>query len=179
MQIQTRTSPVAKAPVRLATSAATALETATVPTDNFTPGRDAKPKELNPSWAPLAAGGLVAGAVGISSVLTAVGTTTIGPLATGIALPLLVGGGVGYGMYRSGREDNFPIVATVLGSGLAAGIAAFATPFLGMPGAIWGVQGGLVAAGVLGGLAGAGMAVAVARDNKKIREHNARLGFPS
>ena len=124
------------------------------PTETFTSGGDAKPKELNPSWAPLANGAIVAGAVGIPSLLAAVGTSTIGPVATGIALPLVAGAGAGYLILSSSKEENYPIVASVLGAGLAAGIAGFASPFLGFPGAAWGVKRALIAAGALGGLAG-------------------------
>lgn len=163
------------APVRQ--SATPAQPESSTPTETFTPSGDAKPKELNPPWAHLANGAIVAGAVGIPSLIAAAGAATIGPLATGIALPLVAGAGAGYMVIRSSKKDNFPVVATVLGAGLAAGIATVASPFLAFPGATWGVKGALIAAGALGGLAGIATAVAVAKDNEKIRAHNAKLGL--
>ena len=175
MLIQTNTRAIAtKTPVRQAsTPAQTEEATANTPTETFTPSSsDTKPKRKYKAWEPLAAGAVVAGAVGIPSLIAAVGVSTIGATATGIALPLVAGVGTGYAMLRSSRKNNFPLVASALGAGVAGVLVACASPLLALPGANWGVQGAMIGAGAVGGLASIVAAFGMAQENKKIDEQN-------
>lgn len=161
------------------TLSAQAPEPGVASEETFTPSSvDPKSKERYPAWTPLANAGLAAGLVGVCSLVGAAGAATIGPLATGVALPLVAGVGTTTWVWKSSRKDNFPIVASALGAGVAGMVAGFGAPLLAIPGASWGVKGALVAAGVAGGLAGVATAFGIANANKKIDAHNASLKQP-
>ncbi len=156
----------------------TPVASSNVPSESFTPSEaSAQPKERYEAWVPLANAGVVAGVVGVPSLLGAAGHAVFGAspfIPIGVAAVATAGAATW--SYKSSMKafNKHPILVglSVLTAGTAAALAA---PFASIPGAAYGWKGAAVAMAVAGVGAGVISAVGIHQANKKIDAHNATL----